>query len=615
MNLSTPHPFSDAQASLLASLDLTRDQAIWLSGYLSGTLGSLASSHQTKVVAAAPGVIPAAVKLSAPTEVTILYATESGNSEALAQRTKVLAAQRGLAPKVVNMADAKVSDLANWPRLLVITSTWGEGDPPDSATPFVRALLSDAAPKLSASRFAVLGLGDTSYEKFCQTGKDIDARLAALGAQRLAERVDCDVDYEASYVAWAERVIREIAADAERAHAAEAAATSVSVAVAPPVVAVKVDYGKKNPFPAPLKQRVLLNGRGSSKQTFHLEIGLEGSGFHYEPGDALAVVPTNRPEDVDALLRAAGLPGEAPLTVPEGGTVALREGLLHHFDITNATAAVLRKLQEIAPQPQLAALLAPEGKEALKSFLWGRQVVDVIEAFPAQAPWTPETLTGLFRKLPPRLYSIASSLKAHLGEVHLTVAAVRYHSHGRDRVGVASTFMSDRVEVGSTLLTYLHQNKNFRLPADPSTPVIMVGPGTGVAPFRAFVEERKATGATGKNWLFFGDQHFLTDFLYQTEWQEFLAEGTLSRLDLAFSRDQRQKIYVQHRMLEASKDLYRWLEEGAYFYVCGDASRMAGDVHEALLSIVAKESGSSREGAESYLAEMKKAKRYQRDVY
>lgn len=595
MEFPSETPLSPQQRASLRGFDVNREQALWLAGFFAGIAN-----------AAPQNAAPEALASSA--ELTILYGTESGNAEALAERTRGAAQRKGLKPTVVNMADVKVEQLKNWKNLLVIVSTWGEGDPPDAAAPFYNALLNGNAPKLDDCRFSVLALGDTSYEHFCRTGKEVDRRLVELGAARLVPRVDCDVDFESPYEDWAQKVIAALS-ELGPATFVDAPATVVT----PPAPAV--EYGKKNPFPAPLKDRILLNGRDSSKQTYHLEIGLEGSGYSYLPGDALAVVPTNSPRDVDAIIGATGFAPDTLVDDGQGTQVTLYEALLHRYDITTASSSFLRKYNELAENADLAQVLAPDQKEWLRDYLWGRQIVDFMESFRPKRAIDPAAFVKILRKMPPRLYSIASSLKAHPGEVHLTVGAVRYSSHGRERTGVASTYVADRVAVGETLPVFMHVNKLFRLPVDPSVPIIMVGPGTGIAPFRAFLEERQAIGAQGKNWLFFGDQHFLTDFLYQTELQSYLKDGLLTRLSLAFSRDQKKKVYVQHRMHEAGREIFEWLEEGAYFYVCGDAARMAGDVHEELIRIVETHGARSREDAEAYILNLKKAKRYLRDVY
>ena len=573
--------------SLLSGFDLL--QRGWLSGFLASS-GALA----------APAVPAAPVSAG---KLTVLYGTESGNSETLADRAVKEAKKRGFQATMKNMSDATAADIAKWSNLLVIVSTWGDGEPPETATSFYKEFMStDGA--LAAVRYSVCALGDTSYEKFCQTGKDIDARLATLGAVRVNERQDCDVDYEEAFATWLDASLIAL----------KPASALPSAPVAAASAATTTEYGKKHPFPAEVLDTVLLNGEGSSKETIHLEFSLAGSGMTYEPGDALAVVPVNAPDTVKGILEAAKLTGLEEVEVKNLGRKVLADALREDFDITALSRNVLTKLAEATDSAALKALLADDAKDRLKDFNHGREIVDAIHEF-APAGLSAESLVGIFRKLPPRLYSIASSPLAHQDEVHLTVAAVRYEAHGRQRKGVCSTFMADIIKPGDQVSIFVQPNKNFRLPDDGSKPVIMVGPGTGIAPFRSFIEHRAAVGATGKNWLFMGDQHYLYDFLYQLEWQDHLKEGTLTRIDAAFSRDQPEKIYVQHRMLEQSKDLYAWLEEGAHFYVCGDATRMAADVHEALISIVEKEAAISREAAEAYVEDLKKTKRYQRDVY
>jgi len=581
-------PFTSDQRraldSLLAALDPV--QRGWLSGFLAAS-GS--------AVAPAP-VVAASGKL------TVLYGTESGNSEVLADRTVKTAKKRGFQAVMKNMSEIAPADLAKASNLLVIVSTWGDGEPPETAISFYKEFVASEV-SLASVKFSVCALGDTSYEKFCQTGKDFDAKLEKLGATRIAARVDCDVDYEESYATWLEVSLSALAPT-----------ISAPVIVDVPASVGTTAYGKKNPFPSETLDTVILNGEGSHKETIHLEFSLAASGLSYEPGDALAVVPVNAPDVVKAVLQAAKLTGNEEIEVKNVGRKLLADALREDYDITALSRAVLTKLAEAADSATLRALLAEDAKECLKEFNDGREIIDALLAF-APSGLSAESLTGIFRKLPPRLYSIASSPLAHSDEVHLTVAAVRYQTHGRERKGVCSTYLANLVKSGNPVQVFVQPNKNFRLPADGGTPVIMVGPGTGVAPFRAFVEHRAALGSTGKNWLFFGDQHYTYDFLYQLEWQDFLKDGVLTRLDVAFSRDQPEKVYVQDRMIEQAKDLYQWLQEGAHFYVCGDANRMAHDVHEALISIVENQAAITREAAEAYVEDLKKTKRYQRDVY
>ena len=535
---------------------------------------------------------------------TVLYGTESGNSETLADRAVKAAKKRGFQAVMKNMADLSPADLAKIPNLLVIVSTWGDGEPPETATAFYKEFMT-ADLALSNVRFSVCALGDTSYEKFCQTGKDIDARLAALGATRVADRQDCDVDYEEGFLGWLEQLAHR---DGTRIGVSRYRRRSLPTPLPSP------NSGKRIRFPSELLDSVKLNGEGSIKETLHMELSLAGSGMTYEPGDALAVVPINAPDTVQAILDAAKLSGNEEIETKNTGRKRLADALREDFDITALSRNVLGKLADSTGSAPLKALLADDAKDRLKEFVAGREIVDAIENF-APSGLAADALAGLFRKLPPRLYSIASSPLAHPDEVHLTVSAVRYQTHGRQRKGVCSTYLADLVKPGDMVPLFVQPNKDFRLPADGSAPVIMVGPGTGIAPFRAFVEHRAALGSTGKNWLFMGDQHYLYDFLYQLEWQDHLKSGALTRLDVAFSRDQPEKVYVQHRMREHAKDLYAWLEDGAHFYVCGDATRMAADVHETLISIVRIQGGKSREAAEAYVEDLKKTKRYQRDVY
>ena len=585
-------PFSPDQrrAVDIALAGLDAAQRYWLAGFLS----------------VAPAPVAAAAAPATSAKLTVLYGTESGNAEKLADLSAKEAKKRGFQTTVKNMADIAPADLAKVENLLVIVSTWGDGEPPESATSFYKEFMNGSAVELPRLRYTVCALGDTSYEKFCQTGKDFDARLEKLGAKRVSPRQDCDVEYEEPHAGWLDAALKAFAP-------ASAPAATVSI-VAPAAAPVTEEYGKKNPFPSELLEKVLLNGRGTTKETWHYELSLDGSGLTYEAGDALAVVPVNSPDIVEGVLKASKLSGSEPVDVKGVGQKVLADALREDFDITALSRAVLTKLQSYASSDKLAALLADDAKDQLKDYQWGRWIADAIADF-APGGLSAADLVSIFRKLPPRLYSIASSPLAHPGEVHLTVASVRYQAHGQPRKGVASTYLADLVEKGGHVPVYTHHNKNFRLPASADVPVIMVGPGTGVAPFRAFVEHRAALGQGGKNWLFFGDQRYTYDFLYQVEWQEHLKDGNLSKLDVAFSRDQPEKVYVQHRMLERAKELYGWLQEGAHFYVCGDASRMASDVHEALISVVEKEGKLPREAAEAYVEDLKKSKRYQRDVY
>ena len=574
-------PLDEGQRKQLDAVlgELNADQLSWLGSFVSGQFSATGSAEA----------------------LTVLYGTESGNCEELASQLSKQAKQKGYKPRLLNMADASLADLEGCAKLLVVVSTWGDGEPPETAEPFYKELMS-AEVALKDTAFSVCALGDTSYDLFCQTGKDVDARLEKLGAQRVVARVDCDVDYDESFSAWNQLVWTEFGS---------------SSAVSHPVPSGEVkqtEYGKKNPYPAEVIENLLLSGSRSAKETYHIELSLDGSGLQYEPGDVLAVVPRNAEDVVAELLAAGGLDGDAVVDLKGVGELSLVNALTNQLDITGLSRKVATAWQEISGSEELVDILSSDSKEKFIEWSHGRQIVDLLESFPAKE-LVAQQFVDILRKLPVRLYSIASSFKVHPGEVHLTVAAVRYETHGKQRKGVASTCLADDAPKGSKVSVYTHINKNFRLPEDSNTPLIMVGPGTGIAPFRAFVEQRAAEETSGESWLFFGDQHYNEDFLYQLEWQDYLKNGHLSRLDVAFSRDQPEKVYVQDKLSEHAADVWAWLEKGAHFYVCGDASRMAKDVHQTLLDIVANGGGMSAAEAEDYVAALKKEKRYQRDVY
>ena len=589
-------PFTPDQMQLLNGLlpSLQVDQLLWMEGFISGLRAGKAT--------------PATVaQTSKAAELTVLFGSESGNAEGLADKTVKAAAKSGFKAKAVSMGDIAPATLKGVKNLLVIVSTWGEGDPPDNAIDFYNAFMSDQAPGLEGTRYSVLGLGDTSYEHFCKMGIDFDARLEALGAQRIFDRKDCDVDFDEDYATWQKGVLAALL----EFTSTPTPSTAENLIVAP--TTPNVSYSRKNPFPSRLNSRILLNGKGSAKETIHLEFDLEGSGLTYEVGDALAVVPANAPDVVDSILETTKLDPNSVITLKDGDHT-FHDALTHKLEITTITLPVLKRYNEFAQNADLDALIHHDNKQKFNDYSYGRELIDVFTDFPAKE-LTANGLATAMRKLPPRLYSIASSLKAHPGEVHLTVGVVRYHTNGRQRKGVCSSYLAERIQESETAKVFVSPNKHFKLPDDPDTPLIMVGPGTGIAPFRAFMEERQAIGAKGKNWLFFGDQHYLTDFLYQTEWQNYLSDGILTKLDVAFSRDQAHKIYVQDRMRENAKELYNWLQEGATFYVCGDASRMAHDVDKALHTIVAQEGNISEDEATEYIKKLKSEKRYLRDVY
>ncbi|WWL78840.1 assimilatory sulfite reductase (NADPH) flavoprotein subunit [Bacillus altitudinis] len=595
-------PFSQEQAELLNQLlpTLTEQQKIWLTGYLSAQAALAGSETVTPAPSAAASVQPVSK------DVTVLYGSQTGNSEGLAKKTAQHLEEKGFQVTLSSMSDFKPNNLKKINNLLVIVSTHGEGDPPDNALSFHEYVHGRRAPKLDHLSFSVLSLGDSSYEFFCQTGKEFDERFLELGGTRLFDRVDCDLDYDEPFSEWLQGVSSSLS-EGEAVSLPQESAGANNQAVS--------EYSRTNPFYAEVLENINLNGRGSNKETRHLELSLEGSGLVYEPGDSLGIYPTNDPALVNELIQTCGWNEEEAVTVHKNGdTLPLKEALTSHFEITVLTKPLLQKIAALTKSESLHALLEEGNEEKLKEYIAGRDLVDAARDF-GPFEGTAAEFTSILRKIPARLYSIASSLKANDEEVHLTIGAVRYDAHGRERQGVCSILCAERLQPGDTLPVYIQHNQNFKLPQDPDTPIIMVGPGTGIAPFRSFMQEREEMGANGKSWLFFGDQHFVTDFLYQTEWQKWLKDGVLTKMDVAFSRDTEEKVYVQHQMKKQSKELFEWLEQGAYVYICGDEKHMAHDVHNTLLSIIQEEGAMSKEKAESYLANLQQQKRYQRDVY
>ena len=587
------------------------EQRLWLNGYLAGLF-----SDATLAARALSGLSAAPAAPAKP--LVLLYGSQTGTAEGLAKKASKEAERRGFKPQLVDMAKFATVDLTKEENVLLITSTYGDGDPPDNAQAFWDYLKSDTAPTLAHLRYSVLALGDTNYAAFCQFGKVCDERLEKLGAQRVHPRVDCDVDYDAPAKSWTDGVFAALGSQASSLTGKAGVPPADRLEACLPGQAGSLSsaaaFTRANPFPARLLTNRLLNATGSGKEVRHYEISLAGSGLSYEVGDALGVLPTNCGELVGDLLAALGCDGEEAVKTPDGSETSLRLALAQHYDIARPSAELLKAAAERgAAGGALAALLDPARKDDLKKWLWGREVIDVISGL--ARPFTAAEFIGLLKKLQPRLYSISSSPTAHPGEVHLTVAAVRYEGHGRARKGVCSTFLADRCAAETPVPVFVQTSHGFRLPADGSVPIILCGPGTGIAPFRAFLEERLATGAKGRNWLFFGDQRCATDFLYREQLEGWLADGHLTRLDLAFSRDQAEKIYVQTRMLENAAELFSWLEGGAHFYVCGDASRMAKDVDAVLHQIAETAGGMSQAAAAAYIQKLKTEKRYQRDVY
>ena len=580
---------------------LTPLQLAWLSGYAwsqaSGVEQPVAGQHL------AANLTALSVE---PFSITVLSGSQTGNAKLVADKVAAELTEAGIAVKRVALKDYKAKTIADEKYLLLVTSTQGEGEPPEEGVVLHKLLNGKKAPKLTELQFAVLGLGDSSYPNFCQAGKDFDQRFAELGATRLFERVDADLDYSATAEQWIRDIVAIIK---EKAAQASPVVQSIATATTAPV-AKESQYNKANPFPATLITNQKITGRQSDKDVRHLEFDLAGSDLHYQAGDALGVWFDNDPKLVDEILSLAQIDPTTEVTI-ERKTQTISTALLSHLELTQNTPAFVKGYAALANNEQLNDLVADN--QALQELVQRTPIVDVLHKFPAKL--TAEQLVSLLRPLTPRLYSISSS-PAEVGEeVHLTVGVVRFEHEGRARSGAASSFLADRVEEDGAVRVFVEHNDNFRLPNDMTKPIIMVGSGTGVAPFRAFMQQRVADEASGKNWLIFGNPHFASDFLYQTEWQQFAKEGFLHKYDFAWSRDQEKKIYVQDKIRENSTALWQWLQEGAYFYVCGDASKMAKDVEQALLDVIAKEGNLSPDEAEDYLNELREEKRYQRDVY
>ena len=570
-------PFAEEEIELLNRVVETASapQRAWLAGFLAGLDAS---------VAAQPAAPP---KVAEP--LTILYATESGNSERLALDAAKAARRLGFKPTLVDMAELDVANLAKVKRLVVVAATWGEGEPPARAARAYAELMADKAPRLDGVEFGVLALGDTAYADFCTIGKAIDERLAALGGKRVAERVDCDLDFAEPASRWIETTLKTLAP-------AEAARGTVIAVDFSGRQAVAPDLG---PVEAEVSEHIDLNSSRSDKETVHLELAFAGAAPPYKPGDSLDLYADNDPAYVDAILKSAGL----------GADETLRNDLIKARDVTTLSLKTLENYAASTGHQYVKSLL--EAGEA-RNWIAGRQLIDLIEHFPIAL--SAEQLRAVTRPLAPRAYSIASSRREVGEEAHLLISAVRYRSHGRERSGVASNYVTERLKKGDRVRVKLKPNKHFALPAA-DRDIIMVGPGAGVAPFRAFVQERRAAGAAGKNWLFFGDRTFTHDFLYQLEWQDALKDGALARMDVAFSRDTPQKIYVQHKLWERRRDLVEWLDNGAYFYVCGDAKAMAKDVRTALARAYADVKSVAPEVAEQALRTLESERRYLQDVY
>ncbi|CNK74960.1 NADPH-dependent assimilatory sulfite reductase flavoprotein subunit [Yersinia frederiksenii] len=590
-------PLSPEQLARLQTAvgDLSPTQMAWLSGYFWGMV-----NQQPGTVASPAAIAPPAVTI------TLISASQTGNARRLAEQLRDDLVAAKLSVNLVNAGDYKFKQIAQERLLVVVASTQGEGEPAEEAVALHKFLFSKKAPKLPETAFAVFGLGDTSYEHFCQAGKDFDSKLAELGAERLLDRVDADVEYQESAQQWRQQVVAALQARVPAQSTAAVVATqsgAVDEITSSP-------YSKTAPLTAQLSVQQKVTGRNSEKDVRHIEIDLGDSGLRYQPGDALGVWFDNDPTLVEELLALLWLKGDELVSV-DGQNMPLQQALVCHLELTQNTTVIVDKYAALSRDETLIALLAD--KPTLQQYAKNTPIVDMVRQAPSDL--NADQLVALLRPLTPRLYSIASSQAETETEVHITVGVVRYEIDGRPRTGGASGYLADRLAVDGDIRIFIEHNDNFRLPANPETPVIMIGPGTGIAPFRAFMQQREAIGATGKNWLLFGNPHFTEDFLYQVEWQRYIKDGLLTRIDLAWSRDQAHKIYVQDKLREQGAELWRWIQEGAHIYVCGDANRMAKDVEQVLLDVVAEHGAMDTEQADEYLSELRLARRYQRDVY
>jgi len=600
VNTTISGALSAEQLELLTKLtrSLSKEQQIWVAGYLAG-LSERNGEQVSQQVENATS--------SAQSALTILYGSRTGNGERLAKKAKILAEAQGLNVVLKNMETYRTRDLQAEKNLLVIVSTHGEGVPPFSAQELHGFIFGKRAPKLEGVNFAVLALGDSSYFQFCKIGRDFDEQLEKLGAKRLVPVLTCDLDFEQPADEWIKSTLNSFGGELVNG---SQGSTANQVTASNEINTETPKYSKKNPFKAPVYEKITLHGKPSERQTLHLELATDDKGLTYEPGDSAGVIPLNPPELINEVLKVTGLNGKDELGI-NGVQTTLYDSLHRNFELSKITTDVVSRYLVFAPNAKLQKLI--DNPVKFKEYLYGRDIVDLFHDFPSKV--TSADLSKLLRPIQPRSYSISSSPLACPGELHLTVSVVNYEQSGRAKRGACSSYLSEVAVENEHIPIFIESNPNFRLPKNEETPIVMIGAGTGIAPYRAFVQHRELSEKRGKSWLFFGNRNFETEFLYQAEWQNFLKSGALTKMNVAFSRDGSKKEYVQDRLIENSKELFRWLQEGAHFYICGDMNKMAGDVQKALVQIIEKEGALNNESAQEYVTTMQKEKRLQLDVY
>lgn len=585
-------PLNERQLDALSGLSagLNREQLLWINGYFQGLLASSSGNQPVNV----------AVQAKSNKKLTILYGTHTGRSKTIAGKLSENIASKGVEVNSIALDEYKTRQLASEANVIFIVSTHGEGEPPAMAEDFHAFITGKRSPKLPGLNFAVVALGDKSYKLFCKTGIDIDLALTQAGAQAILPILKLDVDFEDDVDRWINEFTSVFAETEASSNVFETVSTTAKIQ----------EYTRRNPFQATVLDKVKITGRDSDKEVYHVELSLEGSGITYEPGDSVGILASNPPALVDGILKFKGFDGSETVTIKEG-EFSIQEALLNYLEITVLTRDVIQQYFEKTADPKLREVI--ESEEKLDQYLYGHDVLDLLEEFPADL--TAQELVQVLRSFPARLYSISSSQLAVGEEVHITVSRVRYSRNGRERSGACSTYLADQIEPDSFVSVFIEKNPAFKLPVNEETPVILVGAGTGVAPYRAFLQHREASNQKGKTWLFFGERRFSSDFLYQLEWHKLIKDGYLEKIDVAFSRDQEQKIYVQHRLIEKKKEIYEWLNKGASIYLCGDMKQMARDVQKALLQIFETQGGMSEEKALEFLKKLKKERRFQTDVY